>query len=114
MCSVLIFIQVQHKLHLHSTIIFLKIQNVTFIFYSSFYPFNSFYSFNIYCASLITHRVTHFLQPINRGQRRGDGILKKNTEYASGCSHSLLSENDFQEKQGIGVRESILQWNLSF
>ena len=45
MNSVLIFIEVQHKfikLHLHSTI--MLIQTVTFIFYSSFYPFKSFLS----------------------------------------------------------------------
>ena len=115
MYSVLIFIQVQHKfikLHLRSTIIL--IPNVTFIFYSSFYPFNNF----LFIQHLL--RISHYAwsnalpaaDKPGAAQKRWN--FEKNTEYVSGSSHSFFSGNYFQEKQGIDMRENILQWNLSF
>ena len=73
------------KLHLHSTIIF--IQNVTFIFYSCFYPFKGFHPFKnvLFIQDLLRISLTHGSNALPVANEPGavqkGWNFEKNTEY---------------------------------
>ena len=111
MYSVLIFIQLLStfmfiKLHYIQELYQFKMCNIYILFL--IYPFKSFLSIqqffihSTFTAHLsLRMEVTHFLQPVNQGQRRSNGILKNRLclkfqpqPLSKDCTY-------FQEKQAV-------------